>query len=206
VNPPPRLPPGEPAADTNRQPAGSNLETAPVTDSLCVIVPVRNAEAALADQVERLLEVLPDVAGCFEVLIVDDASTDHTAEIARELARRYPQVCCYEHAQPLGMEAAIATGRRRACASSVVVQEDPAALSAAELRRMCPTCQPRRAIARQDKPQLVFDPQLLERLSRWGEALVKHAAERRADAAHDLVRAGQRVNSAECTTTPTGRP
>ena len=177
-----------------------------MTVSLCVIVPVRNAEASLAEQVERLLEVLPDVAGCFEIVIVDDASTDHTPEIARELALRYPQVQSYEHAQPMGLDAAIATGRRWACATTVIVQPDPAALSPAELRRLCPRRQPRSTLSRKDKPKLYFDPNLLERLSKWGEALVAHDSERRADAAHKLARGGQRASTAECTTGPTGRP
>jgi hypothetical protein len=104
------------------------------------------------------------------------------------------------------LEAAIATGRRWACATTVVVQEDPAALSAAELRRLCTPVQPRPPISRKTKPTLSFDPQLLERLSRWGEALMDHLAEHRTDAAHKLASGGQRASTAECTTRPTGRP
>ncbi len=173
-----------------------------MTDSLCVIVPVRNAEASLADQVERLLEALPDFSSRFEIVIVDDGSTDHTVEIALDLTRRFPQVRAYEHPQPRGLNAAIATGRRWACATAVVVQEDPASLTAAELRRACPP----RAMRRHDQPQPFFDPQLLKRLTRWGEALLQVAGEHRNDSARQRATGGQRASTAECTTVPTGRP
>ena len=47
--------------------------------------PVENAQATLAKNVRRLLEVLPELTGQFEILIVDDGSSDATFEVAERV-------------------------------------------------------------------------------------------------------------------------
>lgn len=59
---------------------------------LTLLLPVRNAQASLSDHVSRILETVADWTTRFELVIVDRGSTDATAEVADELARRYPQV------------------------------------------------------------------------------------------------------------------
>ncbi len=49
------------------------------TDCLSVVIPVYNEEASLAEVVRKLL-ALPHL---LEVIIVDDCSTDRSAEVAR---------------------------------------------------------------------------------------------------------------------------
>jgi glycosyltransferase involved in cell wall biosynthesis len=51
-----------------------------------VIIPARNAAATIAVQLEALAE--QDFAGRFEVIVVDDASSDDTSRIASEFAGR----------------------------------------------------------------------------------------------------------------------
>ena len=60
--------------------------------------------------VPEILEMASDVSERFELLIIDDGSTDATSEVARELSRNYPQIRILRHAQPLGEEAALRTG------------------------------------------------------------------------------------------------
>lgn len=55
-------------------------------------LPVHNAQAALPQLVAQSLEVLSEQPAAFELLIVDSASTDATAEVAYELSVCYPQV------------------------------------------------------------------------------------------------------------------
>ncbi len=79
--------------------------------SLSVILPVCNAEESLRRVVASLLDTLSDLAGGFEILVVDDASTDHSPEIADDLRRAYPQVRVARHGWSWGTSAAVRTGR-----------------------------------------------------------------------------------------------
>ena len=90
--------------------------------SLSVVLPVHNAEATLATHVAHLLDVLPDLARKFEVLIVDDGSTDHTVESADELARQYPQLKVVRHPARQGMSEVVRTSLAKASGELVYVQ------------------------------------------------------------------------------------
>jgi polyisoprenyl-phosphate glycosyltransferase len=143
-----------------------------LNDSLSIIVPVRNAEARLAEQVGHLLDVLPDLTTHFEIVLVDDGSTDHTVELARELARQYPQLRLIRHVEPRGPEAALKTGLAWAQGQTVFVQEDPAAPSSTDLRRLWSLRHDQEVVMARVEPRPgLFDPGLLERLTTWGQAL-----------------------------------
>jgi len=94
-----------------------------VEQSISVVLPVHNAEGTLARSVADVLEVLPDLTNRFEVLIVDDGSTDLTAESADELARRFPQLKVVRHATQQGIPAVVKTGLKQAHGDLVVVQD-----------------------------------------------------------------------------------
>jgi glycosyltransferase involved in cell wall biosynthesis len=93
-------------------------------DALSVVLPVQNAEGTLAEQVARLLEIVPDLSDRFEILLVDDGSTDHTLELAQELARRYPQLRVLRHDRAGGRQAALDAGRRAARSQRVMAADE----------------------------------------------------------------------------------
>jgi cellulose synthase/poly-beta-1,6-N-acetylglucosamine synthase-like glycosyltransferase len=81
-----------------------------VNRSLTVLLPVRDAQSTLAATVTQVLEMASDLSERFELLIIDDGSSDATSEMALEFSRRYPQIRMIHHSQPLGEEAALRTG------------------------------------------------------------------------------------------------
>lgn len=61
---------------------------------------------------EELLEVVPELTSRFEVVVVDDASTDATVETAQELSLRFPQVQLLLQPQRLGSQEALRSALR----------------------------------------------------------------------------------------------
>lgn len=91
--------------------------------SLTVLLPVQDAQSTLADTVAEVLEVASDLTDRFELLIIDDGSTDATSEVAEELTRYYPQVRAVRHNRPLGRDAALRTGLAQSHGEVVFVRE-----------------------------------------------------------------------------------
>ncbi len=62
-----------------------------VTWQLSVVLPAFNEEAAIVSVLDELVEVLSAQSIRYEILVVDDGSTDHTARLAEEYA-----ASCYQ--------------------------------------------------------------------------------------------------------------
>jgi hypothetical protein len=60
--------------------------------SLSLVLPVSNAGKALAENIQQLCDALSDLTDWFEVLLLDEGTSEHTSDIAHELAVEYPQV------------------------------------------------------------------------------------------------------------------
>jgi hypothetical protein len=112
------------------------LKERPLEQSVSVFLPVRNAQSDLESQVEQLLDLLPELSGRFDVLIIDDGSTDETIDVARDLALRYPQVEAVRHAVPKGIDEAIQTGLEYSVSDVVLVQTDEGPMDPHEVRRL----------------------------------------------------------------------
>jgi hypothetical protein len=94
-----------------------------LNSSLSVLLPVHNAQANLESDVATILDVLPELSREFDVVIIDDASTDATWEIAEDLACRYPQVTIARQPIRQGPAVALRTGTRAARGSTVIAHD-----------------------------------------------------------------------------------
>ena len=144
--------------------------------SLSVILPVRNAQDQLAHQLVELLEVLPDLTSQFQIIVVDDASTDHTEDVAQELAHKFPQIKVLRHAVKKGTEAAIQTGLALTEAAVVFVQQANTRISHARLSRLWKMRYDDQRDLSQAMPQPKPIPRrLIDSLVRWGMSVTEMA-------------------------------
>ncbi|GAB4132759.1 glycosyltransferase family 2 protein [Thermopirellula anaerolimosa] len=89
--------------------------------SLSVLLSFRNCQGVLAARLPELIESLPDLTPNWELILVDDASRDASAEIAEEYARQYPQVRLITPAQPRGRLEALRTALLRSRGDYVLI-------------------------------------------------------------------------------------
>ena len=104
--------------------------------TLSALVPVRNIQATLETDVHRLLDVLPELTDRFQMVIVDDCSSDATAEIAPELASCYPQIKVVHHTRPMGRVAALHTGLAHSSGSVLFYQDENCTLAIDEVPKL----------------------------------------------------------------------
>lgn len=78
--------------------------------SVCVICPVRNRQLNLESQIKQLITALGRITECFEIVVVDDGSTDSSADIGQKLAEDCCQVKFIRHASSNGTTTVVDTG------------------------------------------------------------------------------------------------
>ncbi|MFL5345740.1 MAG: glycosyltransferase family 2 protein [Hyalangium sp.] len=91
--------------------------------SISLFFPAWNEEDYVERAVTRALDVLPQLTDDFEIIVVNDASTDRTREIAEELAARIPQLRVITHEVNLKLGGAMRTGLS-ASTKDIVVYSD----------------------------------------------------------------------------------
>ena len=97
---------------------------------LSVVIPVRNEAENIAPLVAEIRTAL-DGLFRYEILVIDDGSSDATAAEVTSLARTMPQLALLRHRESCGQSAAIRTGVRAARAPWIATldgdgQNDPA--------------------------------------------------------------------------------
>ena len=84
------------------------------TRSISVLVPVLNEADNLAPTVKRLIDALTTTIEDYEILIVDDGSTDETARVADQLAEANPNIRVFHNPTNKGLGYSYARGYEEA--------------------------------------------------------------------------------------------
>lgn len=71
--------------------------------SISVILPALNEERALRPSVEMFTALFAEAGVLYEIILIDDGSTDGTPAIADELARANPEIRVVHHAETRGL-------------------------------------------------------------------------------------------------------
>src|ERR1700693_2312913 len=97
---------------------------------LSVVIPARNEAPNIAPLVAEIRAALDDACD-YEIVYVDDGSSDDTAATVRALARDFPRLRLVRHRRSCGQSAAIRNGVAAARAAFIATldgdgQNDPA--------------------------------------------------------------------------------
>jgi glycosyltransferase involved in cell wall biosynthesis len=96
-----------------------------------IVVPILNEEETVEPLFRQIVEVMEPAGRDYEILFIDDGSTDRTAEILRKLAAESPRLRAIHFRRNFGQTAGIAAGFSRARGDVIVtldadLQNDPA--------------------------------------------------------------------------------
>lgn len=83
--------------------------------NISLFFPVYRDETTVEAVAHKALATLRELAGEFEIVIVDDGSPDRSGELADQLAQRYPQITVVHHERNQGYGQALKSGFRAAC-------------------------------------------------------------------------------------------
>jgi glycosyltransferase involved in cell wall biosynthesis len=106
-----------------RSPRQSDRPAQPATLLVSVVVPFFNEEACVVATIRELLEVLTAAAITFEVVAVDDGSTDRTPELLRALRREDRRLRVFSLQSNVGQSAAFGTGIQHARGQVIVLMD-----------------------------------------------------------------------------------
>lgn len=164
--------------------------------SLSVVLSVHNAEKTLSDRVARLLEFLPDLVNQFELLIVDNGSTDQTEEVACELARHYPQMRVAHHPRPMSLQETEETALKHTSGDYVIIHSGEDPLPA---RTVCQLWE-QRGRSRSSTPGLTATQAVLSKPSGSGDPITIY----RRDGSRAMPRAPMLISRGNSDDCPTG--
>ncbi|RTZ40679.1 glycosyltransferase [Candidimonas sp. SYP-B2681] len=95
----------------------------PLPASLSCVVPCLNEEANLNVLIPGLIAVLKTLAPVYEIIVVDDGSTDATSDTMERWATLYPQIVYQQLSRNFGKEAALTAGLEAARGKVVVCMD-----------------------------------------------------------------------------------
>ena len=90
---------------------------------LSIVLPVHNEADTLRDSLGRIREVLLRLGRPFEILAVDDGSTDRSGAILAEMASSEPRLIGLTLTRRFGKEAALAAGLQAARGQAVILMD-----------------------------------------------------------------------------------
>ncbi|NOY13558.1 MAG: glycosyltransferase family 2 protein [Deltaproteobacteria bacterium] len=100
------------------------------------VVPIYNEEENIPKLVEEIQAVAPDLSDSYEILLVDDCSSDRSLQIIRDLATQNPAIRPLALARNSGQSAALSAGFQAADGEAIITMDADLQNDPADLRQM----------------------------------------------------------------------
>ena len=121
----------------------TELESRPVAESprsgtpqISVVIPVYNEAATIEEVLRRTVEVLESLARPYEVIVVDDGSSDGTWSIVERVHAREPRLRAVRFKRNFGQHPAMHAGLVRSRGDIVVTMDGDLQNSPADLPKL----------------------------------------------------------------------
>jgi glycosyltransferase involved in cell wall biosynthesis len=140
------------------------------TGSVSVVVPIHNEEKTLLPLYDRLVQVLEGLETPFEIVLVDDASTDGGAELLRSLAAVDHRLKVVRLRRNFGQTAALAAGFEYAQGEVIVAMDGDLQHEPEEIPRLLSKIEQGYDIAsgwRKDRVDNALTRKLPSRIANW---------------------------------------
>ena len=100
------------------------------------VVPIYNEEENIPKLVQEILAVAPNISDDYEILLVDDCSTDKGLELIRNLAEQNQKIRPLALARNSGQSAALSVGFQAATGEVIITMDADLQNDPADLRQM----------------------------------------------------------------------
>lgn len=90
---------------------------------ISVIIPFYNEEGSIRELISRLTSVLEKLKKSYEIIVIDDGSTDKTLELLQEAKRKQPRLKIIKMRKNFGQTNAISTGFQMSKGAAIVVMD-----------------------------------------------------------------------------------
>ena len=139
-------------------------------EKISIVMPVRNGQHRISERVSDVLSIFDELrVSRWELVIVDDGSTDGTANVLELLSQHCDRIRVARHGRPRGMEAAGQTGLERSTGNLVFVQESDTILRIEDLRTLLRMSEDESIVAaRTESCPRPIAGALIRRLRAWG--------------------------------------
>ena len=114
------------------------MAKSPASESITVFFPIFNDQETVESLVGKALDVLPTLTSDYEVLLINDGSTDASGAIADRLTRTIKQLRVIHHPNNQGYGAALRTGFSNATKDLIFYTDGDGQYDVNELKLLAP--------------------------------------------------------------------